>query len=1335
VAALIVAAVVAVLLVATLTIDLGPALRRQAEQAGSRQIERPLRIGRLSIRLLTGQFVVEDLVIEGLTPKDRPFLTAKRIFVSLDWSTLFRREVTISAVDMRDWRMVVETFPNGRHSFPRFTRNQPRTGPRRFVTTVRHVRAWNGEFTFEDHVTPWSTVARNLEVVVEKTTEYRGRAQFSNGTVRIQSYEPMWATMRSTFTIEDGKVKLDRIDLETDGATSLLSGEVDLGRWPEQTYQVASTIQFPRMRELFFARERFSLFGVGAFEGTFHLYKGGRRLEGRFSSPLAGVEAFRFPNLEGTVLWLPDRLVVSDASAEVFGGEAQFSYSMMPFGKPTPAVARFEADYSDVDLRRFSDFLETRGMRLSGRASGYNLLEWPLGRWAEHRGEGHVEVTPPAGSFVLPRQVPEELRRQEAQRGPEYGPFDRSTDLGYVPVGGSITYSIDPEWVYIGPSRVATSRTYVEFEGRTAYGQRSRIPFHVTSADWQESDRLLAAVLTAFGSPTGPVPISGEGEFDGVMLNAFSRPRIEGRFTGQRLRAWDVTWGQGSASIVIENGYVRVTGGALARDEGEIHASGLYSLGYPRRDGGEELDARIRLVRWSVGDLRQAFDLQDYPVDGLLSGEFHLYGRYQAPFGFGRMSIDEAVAYGEPLDGATANLRFEGSGIRLDGIDIAKGSGGITGAALVGWDGTYSFNADGARVPLERIAALSYPRAPLSGLLQFSASGSGSFEEPRYDVRARIDDLFIADEGVGVVTGRVNVRGELLTLELEAASPRLAISGSGRVALTPEADTELTFRFSNTSLDPYIRTFQPRLSPFTTAVASGSIRVMGELASLEHLKAQGTVDQLDLSLFDYPVKNDGPIRLGLEQQAIHIERLRLVGDGTELDLTGRVGTTDRRITLRATGDANLGLLQGLFRDIRSSGAAELVAELDGTIDAPVFSGRAMLTNGRLRHFSLPHSLDAVNGRLSFDADGVRVDDATARMGGGDVRLGGRIGLVGFDIGQLNLTAVGERMQLRYPEGFRSIVDADLALRGDFYQPLLTGTVTVRDAVWTRRFDPELFDIGGGGSSLPTAAVETAIPIRFDVRIVAPSTLRIENNAARIVSSAELTLRGTVDHPVLFGRAEIQRGEVIFEGNRYIVTRGSIDFANPAKIEPFFDIEAETRVRAPGQIYRVLFQVAGTADRFVPELSSDPPLPTVDILALLFGEARDLRSAELRSLRSPEQAELEVIRAQAARLLASPISSEVGRVVEQTLGVDTVQITPSLGDLTSQQSARLSPSARLTIGKRISDRVYLTFSRNLSTSTRDQIILLEYDQNDRISWIVSQNEDRTYALDFRVRHTF
>ena len=104
-----------------------------------------------------------------------------------------------------------------------------------------------------------------------------------------------------------------------------------------------------------------------------------------------------------------------------------------------------------------------------------------------------------------------------------------------------------------------------------------------------------------------------------------------------------------------------------------------------------------------------------------------------------------------------------------------------------------------------------------------------------------------------------------------------------------------------------------------------------------------------------------------------------------------------------------------------------------------------------------------------------------------------------------------------------------------------------------------------------------------------------------------------------------------------------------------------------------------------------------------------------------------------RLLTSPISGEIGKVVEETFGVDTFQLTPLVSD-PSQLSSRFSPSARLTIGKHISTRAYITFSRSI-TGTSDQIILLEYDQSDRTSWVLTRNEDDSYALDFRVRKEF
>ena len=418
--------------------------------------------------------------------------------------------------------------------------------------------------------------------------------------------------------------------------------------------------------------------------------------------------------------------------------------------------------------------------------------------------------------------------------------------------------------------------------------------------------------------------------------------------------------------------------------------------------------------------------------------------------------------------------------------------------------------------------------------------------------------------------------------------------------------------------------------------------------------------------------------------------------------------------------------------------------MTGSFDKPEFSGSAGLKEGRIRYLSLPHGLEAINGSLAFDAGGIRVNDVRARVGRGDVVFGGRIAMNGFVPGDLNLTAIGERMNIRYIDGFPAIVDADLGLRGSLSALVLSGTVTVRDAQWTRRFEatPDLLSLATGEKGpLGAPAAPSAVPMSLDIHVLAPGTLRIENNLARVRASADLRLGGTYDRPQLLGRADIVRGDLLFEGNRYVVTRGSVDFSNPLKIDPYVDIEAETRVRVPGslgggtsQTFRVTIGVTGTSTQFTPTINSDPPLPEIDIVSLLLGQTTDL-DADLRG-RNPataSQTETELLRALTSRLLASPISAPVGRVVEETLGFDTVQITPSIGT----ESDPLNPSARVIIGKRISNRAYLTFARALggSSAVRDQIITVEYDQNDRLGFVITQTGNNTFAIDFRVRHIF
>jgi hypothetical protein len=1360
----IVVVLLALAILSALTIDLGPAFRERAERAASGFLERPTHIGRIGIHLLSGNFVVEDLRIDGPAPGDHPFFTAKKIVVDLPagaigsgWSFARTREFVIKSVEMTDWDMQIE-MRDGKASLPNLKSKNPSGGKRNFRVTVQRVHAARGRFTFIDPGT-WRTTSPNLDVLVthDDVRGYTGRAEFSDGSVAIKDYLPMRSDMRCAFEIQSGgKVHLDWIDLQTDGAESQVSGDVDFLHWPEMLYRVKSHVHFPRMREIFFANEKFRLTGDGDFNGTFHIFKNGRDLEGSFSSPLATVNDYRFEDLKGELRWLPDRFDITRLATRFERGTARFTYSIAPIGAPRPAVARFDASYQNVDLASLTDFLGVKGLKLSGRASGRNVLAYPLGHFGEHRGDGEMRVEAPDGVQMYSRtSVP---GPPAVFTGPIQSYVAPVPDIR-VPVAAEVSYEYDPEWVDVAPGWISTPSTYAEFSGRTAYGGESEMNFFARSGDWQESDRLLAAVLTAFGSPTHVVVMGGSGEFNGKLTRSFHRPRIAGTFDVDNVRAFDVIWGHARGNVVVDNGYVDVTGGVVTQADAELHADGRFSLSTPRADGGEEIDAHVTLARWPVRDLRHAFELDTYPVEGKLGGEFDVHGAYRRPFGSGSMTMEQATVYGEPFDSGKASVRLEGVGIRLDGAEIAKAGGKISGAAYVSWDGNYSFTAKGLGIPMESLRMVQYPGATLYGTLSFDADGNGAFADPRYQIgNFVVADMFVNDEGIGQVAGEISVQNRQMGIRADVdGGVRLQASCSGRISMDEGADANLSLQVTDTSLDPYIRAFWP-LSPFTRAIATGSVRVEGKLSDPTDLLVDATVSGLEMELFDYQVHNDGPMHLALENEVIHlgdrgadgaVRPMRFVGEDTRLDLSGDVDLRQRSAGVHASGDANLALLQGFFRDIRSSGHATLVADVQGPLDKPAFTGNATIENGRIRYSSLP-AIDAINGPITFTAGAIRFYDPAdpartlrAQMGGGPITFGGLIETNGFMPSQLAITANGEGVRLRYPEGFTSVIDGELSLVGPYTSPTLKGLVTLRSGVYSKPLNWQLdvFQLaaaaGAGGESGTGAAPAgtTPFPIKFDVRVEAPSSLRVENNLARLVARASLQLRGTYDHPLLFGDAEIEHGYLIFLGKRYLVTHGVIEFHNPARIEPFFDFGAEVHARVPGQTYVIDLQVAGTGTKsFSFQYTSDPPLSQFDTISLLLGDVRspgDVRNAELRSMSQDSAERQQMVQSRVEQLLFGRAYSEVNRAFEQTFGLTTFQLTPSLFD----EYQRLSPTARLTVGKQISDRVYVTISRSLYSPQEDIIYFLEYDQSDRVSWVLSRNEDKTYALDVRVRHSF
>ena len=1380
-------ALLAALIYTTLSIDLGrqfPALREQAEKAGTTYLNRTMRIGAIRARLTPGVFVIEDFVIEG-TPDSRPFFTAERITVSIAWRSLLSRELVLD-VTLDDWRMAVEKWPD-HTNVPRLggPPRQPSTGPKRLrKTTVNFVHARNGGFYFADHGLPWTVDAPNLNFsMVPFAGHFVGLARFSGGSVQIQDHLPMSAAMSTRFSLDGKLVTLHHLDLDTDGAESHITGVVDFGRWPDQTYNVSSTVDVGRMREIFFARETWRAGGEARFRGVFRIFKeGGQALAGVFDSDRTTVAGTPFDNLHGTLEWGARSFAVTHADADVLGGHTRFSYGIEPLGVPGGSTHRFVADYDDLRLNELGQSFDLKGLPLDGTAHGHLAMAWPSGKFSTHReGGGETFVTPPAGVIVAGEALPAGLPPPTIVPRAQFVP---SVPFTPIALGAALRYHFDADGLAFERSWVATPSTYMSFDGLTNRTD-SMLPFHVTSTDWQSSARLLAGVMTAVAGPTGAVQVGGHGTFDGVMRRSFSNPRIEGSFTGAEMHVWDVNWGRAAGDIVLENKFVQVTEATIGHPDGRtLHASGRFAMGY-RPNPDEEIDATIKLVNWPMADLRKAFGLDDWPVDGTVAlADLTLTGPYLRPIGRGPLVVERGVAWKESFDRAAGVLEFYGRGVRLNDLAITKGTGLVRGSAEIGWDKTYGFSATG-RIPVESLDNFrtENPALRLSGLLDFRASGASRIDAPKYDISGTVQSLFLGDRGVGFVSGNISIQDEALWIHTLDISSFLRATASGRIALNDTYDASLAFDIVNSSIHDYFAFFEfgQKISPYTRAIISGRGTVTGPLAEPARLSGRATIHDATLTVLDYELKNSGDIVLALDRGLLTVgerpavpgaavsgpptvaaaqgpdrPQLKLVGPQTDLALFGTVSFADNTMDLDALGNANLALLQ--TADVRGGGAAEVVVRARGRMTDPELTGHAIITDGRLEYGPLTHRFTAINGRVNLNERTIAVDGLRAKFAGGDVQFGGEILLEQFVPSAFQLTAStedGKPIAVLFPAGFRSTVHARLRLTGLVAEPVLSGDVTVLRVSSLPQPGAEAGilavaagGVAGGGGGIDTAApvvVDTGFPLRYDITVTAgPRTLVFENAAvdARIEGSGDLRITGTYDRPVVLGDVRIDSGVVNLSGNRIRITSGQIDFYDPSRIRPYFDVQAEADVRALslqstpgpvdlGQTFHVNLGIAGTFDRISMTATSDPWLSEYDIARLLLGASPD-RNVEQRALGASQQAPTQLLQLAAVQVLTSPISARVGGVLERTIPGSSFTFAPVLGSATALD--QLTGVAKLVYSQRLSERVYLTYTRTISNLQND-IILLEYQQNDRLSWVLSRNEDRSFALDFRIRHVF
>ena len=1244
---------------------------------------RPTSVGSVQYRFFPFSAEIRDVRVEGASPSALPFLEVPRIVAAPSLRPLWDRRLLLRVLEIERPTIRVNAFREGGDDLPHIRTGD---GPAGMQVRIGRLVIRGGEVLVDHQRVPLDLDLPGFEGQLRQGSgrALSGRLAFGPGKVRFGENPPLPLTTAMDLTVQGPRLTVTAGRLQAEGTDLSYRGTLQIAPL-RGDFLVRGPVDLAVL-ERHVMRTGFGVRGDARYDGVVLLDGSRLGVRGRLQGTAGSFGGAPVPRYGGEVVWDERGVHLRGFDVEAFGGGAALDVDV----PPSPGVARLSGQIRGMDAEGLGRLVFGTGAAgVGASASGPLALEWPRGRARDVTGTLALDFAP------------------------------RSD--GRTPLSGRVEWRAVSGTQMVEHADLSTPSTDARLQGRIERDNRADLALDAESRDLAASDDLLVRLRQALGArDPQKAGFTGAGTFRGRWLGTISDPVFQGRFTGQGVGYLGVEWGRAEWAGATTGSEVRSHSLRLQRGGGELWLDGVTGTGAYGED--DRLDLTMRVREWPAADLARAL-AWDVDVKGLVSGEAAVRGRRSAPEGVIHVTSAQGRYYGVPFADLDVRSVLSGAVTEVKAGRARVGGGTVSFHGSFTDDGVYDGAAEASSLELAELLPATTPDRRWGGTLSGQVVVQGTRERPRLQARLLAPRLTLGGEAVGPLDARLQGSGDgTLAAEAECRAEKIDVSARGRIGLRAPYESEVNLEARRTTLDPFLRAAMKSLPPWVGLVATGRAHVQGPLRSPEQLRAEAVVESLALQLPDYPVTNREALRLAVEGGRLQVQQMHLAGEGTDLTVGGSAAVVaDGAVDLEVRGTADLALVSLLARDLRGQGAARVSVTVGGTRSLPRLDGTLDVEGGAVRLRGFPHGVDDVRGTVRFTQGGAHFSGVTGVVGGGPLELEGQAVYENARLTTFDVHATGRALSLRYPEGLRSVVDTDLRFFGDPARPWLTGTVNVRQATWTRRYDLATELMAEGRPASESASLGSGL--RYDVKVSAPGTLKVDNNLATLQARADLNLQGTYDAPVVIGHAEVDRGRVYFQGNTYVIRRGTIDFTNPRKADPLFDIEAETRI----QTYRITLRMNGTLERVYPTLTSDPPLAEYQILAVLAGAPPEEQEVVDPTRRELAQQKLAAVGA--TTLFTGRISEELGlEKGASRLGLNRFSIDPAV-----TRGEGIKPAARVTVGKRITPDVNVVYSVDLSAA-EDRIVTVEYTLSDRFSLVLSRADLNGYGFDVRVRQT-
>ena len=1285
-------ALAAVLFLAVYLVLHSPVLRQRAaalvEERASAALGRPVTVEALRFELVPLTLGLDGVTVDGRIAGETPLAVVPHATVEaqLYWREGLRLDVGSVRLDEPVFNLIFDPGQGSNVAELGLGARLSRAGPepprwRKLSFALEELTINRGALVIDHQRLPLDLTARGLAGRLWGTEQPQFEAEIRELEVTLPRSRPFAgaATLRGrldgrTLEILQGRIVGPDLSVATTGRFRFgadRQGQLDLA--------IETGAEF--LRQVGYVRDQMD--GELDFGGTVFWDASTWEVQGAVVSSALRMLNFPLRRLQGVFNGNRDRLDLEIQDAEYAEGRLTGTVGVdLEPGEP-PQVA-IDLDLDGVDLLGLMTDQGWPVARVAGRVSGpfSYVFDWRQ----PDRGTGWADL---------------EVSGREAAG---------------IPFTGEVPLLIERGVFRTRAARLDSESHSLEVSGAYDLDRRSgRFDFAVGT------DRVeqLLPLLRLDGDETDLWrPTHGTGRVDASLALTPTRATVEVGLDLQQVRAPGAAADEVRGSLTVGAAGIRSMRLELLRPEAGLIVTGSLPFEGVEAEAAEPFSLTLDAAGWPLEEARGWLPFE-LPVEGPAFGALRLFGSLEALAGSVSVAVRPGTLLGVPVREVDALLDFDPDGVRFRQLTA------VAPAGTVAAEGSWDLRTDQLAVEVAS-DRLDLSRAPFSTWWQGRLTGSGELDgqiggtmatpqlSGRLDtVELALGDRRLGDRGVAGLEvswreGRVAALGSILGL--------VEVNGGGRLdgqALDLDLAVEAPDLASLARLFGFVEDLE------FAGSGAGRLRISGRPGIDEPWKTRLSLDRLDVEHRGHTLTSVRPVEIAVDADRVIIESLYLVEEatGNDLYLTGEIGLVEGApVDLRLLTSLDTALAGYLLPEFELSGGRfDLLAVVRGDLGAMRINGQGEVTGARVAMSGLP-PLEAARGLVLFYPGQVVLDSVRGDFGGGKLRLSGTVDLpkAGEEDLDYRLQVRGDRVTLRYPEGWELRGDADLSVVSVDQGRLVRGSATL-DRVWyLRRLEVGLTQVLQNLFQRRRLEVESTdeelASTLFNLAISGPGALRVRNNVANLRGDVDLTMRGSLAVPVLFGRLDLEPGGTVqVGGSDYTVGRGSLTFANPYRTEPVVDLAARTRRRE----YDLSLNLSGTFDRLNASVASDPPLADLDVLGLL-------ATGEPTAIRGPAQGAEAFLYGQAASL----VTERVNRLFD----LDRFRIDPLTGT-----SGSLS-SARVTLGKQLSRDVLATYSYDPSL-TEQQILQLEWSVSRSLTLVLTQNGDGTYAVDSRWEKSF